>query len=80
MLGSDGTTWETQSSAFTEELKTQIGNLADTVDLHTTQIYTLKTKTQWQTASSDATVFSTRIKVPNGNIGYPQMTFIFNQI
>ena len=98
MLGSDGTTWETQSSAFTEELKTQIGtNTTDTTAIQgvnanqgfqlyalqsayttlqtsdtsqNTKITALKTKTQYQTASSDAAIFSKRIKVPNGNIGY----------
>ena len=31
MLGSDGTTWETQSSAFTETLEAQIGTSATNI-------------------------------------------------
>ena len=46
----------TQSSAFTETLKTQIG--------------TNTTKLQNITANSTETIFSTQINVPNGNIGY----------
>ena len=35
-----------------------------------TAIATLETKTQFQTVSSTATIFSKQINIPNGNIGY----------
>jgi hypothetical protein len=51
MLGNDGTTWETQSSAFTETLKSEIG-------LNTSKITTLENKTQNITATATETNMS----------------------
>ena len=42
MLASDGTTWEQQSSAFTEALKTNYNNYNTTLTTHTSQITALQ--------------------------------------
>ena len=51
MLASDGTTWETQSSAFTEDIKNSYTSNSSTIATHTTQITALQTSDTTQNTS-----------------------------
>ena len=66
MLASDGTTWEQQSSAFTEALKTNYNNYNTTLTTQATQITALQTKTQnISNANSTNTIMNKPLQIDN---------------